>query len=205
MDVVGERWALLIVRELLFGAKRFRDLREGLPGISQNVLSQRLRELEQSGVVRHARLGPPASVRAYELTARGSELEATLLALSRWGASLDPHPGDRRSVSSFMLLLKALYTPERRGGRTVSVRLSVGEESFDVVADDRIEVVRSRGIDVDVSLRASVQSYWDLIFDTPTVPELVAAGSLQLDGSADAAELFFTLFSSPDGESGSTA
>src|ERR1700737_1921647 len=86
LGVVGERWALLVVRELLFGPKRFTDLSQGLPAMSQNVLSQRLRELEQAGIVCRRRLGPPARARVYELSERGMELEPVLMALARWGS-----------------------------------------------------------------------------------------------------------------------
>jgi DNA-binding HxlR family transcriptional regulator len=86
LDVVGERWALLVVRELLLGPKRFTDLRTGLPGASQNVLAQRLRELEQARVVRRRRLPPPARIWVYELTEWGLELEPVVLALGRWGS-----------------------------------------------------------------------------------------------------------------------
>src|SRR5436305_12956883 len=80
LDVVGERWALLVVRELLFGPKRFTDLRAGLPGLSADVLAQRLRDLEAAGVVRRDTLPPPAASRVYELTPRGAELEPVVLA-----------------------------------------------------------------------------------------------------------------------------
>src|SRR5215218_2254120 len=86
LDVVGERWALLIVRELLLGPKRFTDLRAGLPGLSPDVLSQRLRELEKAGLVLRRKLAPPAGSRVYELTARGLALEPILLELGRWGS-----------------------------------------------------------------------------------------------------------------------
>ena len=86
LDRVGERWALLIVRELVLGPKRFTDFKTGLPNASPNVLSQRLRELEQDGVVRRRKLPPPAAARVYELTEWGLELEPVLSALGRWGA-----------------------------------------------------------------------------------------------------------------------
>ncbi|MBE3015114.1 helix-turn-helix transcriptional regulator [Microbispora sp. NEAU-D428] len=198
LDIVGERWALLVVRELMFGPKRFTDLREGLVGISQNVLSQRLRDLEEAGVLKHTELGPPVRAKVYELTPRGRDLEPTIIALSRWGASIEPHAGAQRSVSSFALLLKALYVPARLGGRTLSVRLVMNGESFEVVASDHIDVARSRGIAVDVELRATVQAYWELIFSTPTVGDFLESGDLSLEGSTEAAELFFTLFAGPD-------
>ena len=95
---VGERWALLVVRELLLGPRRFTDLRRGLPGIGPDILSARLRELEAAGLVVRETLGPPAWSRVYALTARGRELEPVLFALGRWG-SQEPMPdAPRRSA-----------------------------------------------------------------------------------------------------------
>src|SRR3954468_12768159 len=85
-DAGGERWALLVVRELLLGPKRYTDLRRGLPNASPNVLSERLRELERAGVVRRRKLPPPAGSRVYELTDWGLGLEEMVLSLGRWGA-----------------------------------------------------------------------------------------------------------------------
>src|SRR4051795_1060136 len=85
LDVVGERWALPIVRELLLGPKRFTDLRAGLPHVSPDVLAQRLRELEQAGLLQRGTLPPPAGSRIYELTERGLALQPVVLALRRWG------------------------------------------------------------------------------------------------------------------------
>src|SRR5215208_936562 len=97
LDVVGERWALLVVRELLLGPKRFTDLRAGLAHVGPDMLSQRLRELEQAGVVRRRTLAPPAGSRVYELTERGLELEPVVLALGRWGSRAPFPAGDARS------------------------------------------------------------------------------------------------------------
>src|SRR5919197_5217655 len=85
-DLIGQRWALLIVRELLLGPKRFTDLRAGIPDLSPNVLGQRLRELTESGIVQRRRLPPPAAAQVYELTEWGSELEPAVLALGRWAS-----------------------------------------------------------------------------------------------------------------------
>src|SRR3954447_14492547 len=85
LDVVGERWALLVVRELLLGPKRFTDLHRGLGSVSQNVLTQRLQELEAVGIVRRRRLGPPAATQVYELTEEGAAIEPILVELGRWG------------------------------------------------------------------------------------------------------------------------
>src|ERR671914_171759 len=86
LDVIGERWALLIARELILGPKRFTDLRAGISHASPNVLAQRLRELEEAGILRHRKLPPPASAQVYELTEWGLELEPVLQALGRFGA-----------------------------------------------------------------------------------------------------------------------
>src|ERR1700736_2037552 len=100
LDLVGERWSLLVVRELLFGPKRFTDLRAGVPGASPNVLAQRLRELEQAGVVRHRKLAPPAGVAVYELTERGHALESAIIHLARWGSSTPPMRGAELSLDA---------------------------------------------------------------------------------------------------------
>src|SRR5919112_3620037 len=94
LDLVGERWALLVVRELLLGPKRFTDLRSGLPHVSPDVLAQRLRELEESGIVRRGKLPPPAGSRIYELTERGQQLEPVVLELGRFGSVAPFPPGE---------------------------------------------------------------------------------------------------------------
>src|ERR671915_410189 len=92
LDLIGERWALLVVRELLLGPKRFTDLRAGLPKVSPDVLAQRLRELEAAGVLLRRRLEPPAASQVYQLTEWGRGLEPVVLGLGRWG-SRSPFPG----------------------------------------------------------------------------------------------------------------
>src|SRR3990170_3687429 len=94
LDLIGERWALLVVRELLLGPKRFTDLKAGLPGASPNVLAQRLRDLEGVGIVRRRKLPPPAASRVYELTEWGLELEPAIISLGRWGARSPSKPCD---------------------------------------------------------------------------------------------------------------
>src|SRR5215207_1930509 len=90
LDIVGERWTLLVIRELSAGPRRFKDLLDGLPGISTNLLAERLKHLEQQGVIRHRTLAPPAGSSVYELTAIGRALEPTLLALGKWGSQFVP-------------------------------------------------------------------------------------------------------------------
>src|SRR5919107_2907278 len=144
LDLVGERWALLIVRELLLGPKRFTDLRTGLPHASPNVLAQRLRELEHAGVVRKRRLPPPAASQVYELTEWGVELEPVLVALGRWGARapLDPECMGM-SVDSHLVSLATLFDPALAGGFEASLELRMGEDVFRaVIAGGEIDTGR---------------------------------------------------------------
>ena len=121
LDLVGERWALLVVRELLLGPKRFTDLRAGLPQVGPDVLSQRLRELEGAGLVARRTLDPPAAAKVYELTARGAQLEPVILELGRFG-SVAPFPDGEPAFGpdALALALKTLYEP---GGAPVTVTL----------------------------------------------------------------------------------
>ncbi|RAO49824.1 putative HTH-type transcriptional regulat or YdeP [Micromonospora saelicesensis] len=200
MDIVGERWALLIVRELVFGPKRFGDLRAGLPKASQNVLSQRLRELEQSGIVRRVQLGPPASVHAYELTERGQQLEPTLIELSRWGAGLPAEPDVEMSTDAFMLLLKALYRPTT-SAPVARLRLQVGTDTFEVgVSPKGISVARGRSGQVDVTVTGTVRVLRELMFGGTPLRSAVSAGEIEVQGDTGAAERFFLLFGAAPGE-----
>src|SRR5258707_12065321 len=113
LDLIGERWALLIVRELLLGPKRFTDLRRGLPNASPNILSERLRELEKTGVVHRRKLPPPAASQVYELTEWGKELEPVVTQLGAWGArSPVPPESDEISAGSIVLALRSLFDTE---------------------------------------------------------------------------------------------
>jgi DNA-binding HxlR family transcriptional regulator len=142
LDIVGERWALLVVRELLLGPKRFTDLRAGLPNIGPDVLAQRLRDLEDAGIVRRRTLPPPAGARVYELTDRGLDLEPVVLALGRWG-SRAPFPDDdaRIGVDAFVIALKTLFDPAADLEATVELRLG-GQQFRAHVTGGRLEVAR---------------------------------------------------------------
>src|ERR671914_1001297 len=144
LDLVGERWALLVVRELLLGPKRFTDLRTGIPKASPNVLAQRLRELERAGVVRRRKLPPPAASRVYELTEWGLELEPVVISLGRWGARSPSKPHDAAlGVDSLVLSFRTMFDPRAADSLTASYELRLGEDRFRAeVADGHFEVVR---------------------------------------------------------------
>ena len=140
LDAIGERWALLVVRELLLGPKRFTDLRSGLPHVSADVLAQRLRELEEAGVVARRTLAPPAASKVYELTARGLALEPVVLELGRWGSVAPfPPPEDAAiGVDALVIALKTLYD----GSGSGRYGLVVDGQPFAITADGRLQVVR---------------------------------------------------------------
>src|SRR5947207_6612840 len=151
LDVVGERWALLVVRELLLGPKGFTDLRVGLPHLSPDVLTVRLRDLERAAVVRRRKLAPPASSWVYELTEWGRELEPAVLALARWG-SRAPFPGGDAGIGidSVVLALMTMFDPGGAEGLEASYELRLGEERFHArVAGRRLEVARGEATEPD--------------------------------------------------------
>jgi DNA-binding HxlR family transcriptional regulator/putative sterol carrier protein len=128
-EMVGERWALLIVRDLLVGPKRFTDLRRGLPRIPTNILSERLKELEDSGVVRRRVLPRPTGSIVYELTEYGAQLEDAVVQLGRWGArSLgEPRPDEIVTLDSLIMALRTTFRPEAARGRRAKFELRLGE------------------------------------------------------------------------------
>ena len=138
LEVLGERWALLIVRDLLIGPKRFTDLHRGLPGIPTNVLTARLKELEEDGIVQRRILPRPEHAVVYELTPYGSELDETVAALGRWGAKTlgEPRPDEIVTVDSIAMALRTTFQPEATRGRSETYELHVGEVVLDVRVDD---------------------------------------------------------------------
>jgi DNA-binding HxlR family transcriptional regulator len=143
LEVVGERWALLIVRDLLVGPRRFTDLQRGLPGIPSNVLTARLKELEEAGVVRRRVLPRPARGVAYEMTEYGLELEDVVVALGRWGAKAmgDPRPDETITLDSLMTALRSTFRGESARGFHGGYEVRAGEIVFHARIDDgKIEV-----------------------------------------------------------------
>ena len=196
LDVVGERWALLVVRELLLGPKRFTDLRAGLPNLSPDVLSQRLRELEADGLVNRRRLPPPAGSKVYELTERGLELEPVILALGRWGTSV-PFPPDGHDLGpdSTILALKTVFDPKAARNGDLSVELRLGEQTFSAQVDDRgIEIARGTAVDPDAVLTTSTMTLVRLLWQGLGLGEAERSGQVELEGDRRKLERFLGLF-----------
>jgi DNA-binding HxlR family transcriptional regulator len=155
LDIVGERWTLLVIRELLFGAKRYTDLQAGLPGIGPNVLSDRLRTLEGAGVARRRRLPPPAASTVYELTELGEELRSVVFALFDWGLRLidSPEADEAVRASYWLPAIQAVAQPDavpgdvndtyefRVGDEVISVTIRSGELNVRQGATDSPDVV----------------------------------------------------------------
>lgn len=199
LDVVGERWALLIVRELVLGPRRFGQLHAGLPDTSPNVLSQRLRELEQDGIVRRYTLEPPASLVVYELTARGRALEPVLLELARWGSSTPRMLGREMSVSSLVLALKAMFHPAPQVAVPhVSYGLRLAGEYYRVaIADGDIDISRGRPDDATATIDTDVTTLRMVVFLGTGIRSAEQAGALTITGDRRAAARFPKYFRTP--------
>jgi DNA-binding HxlR family transcriptional regulator len=167
LDVVGERWALLIVRELLFGPKRFGDLQSGLAVVRPNVLSQRLRELEGSGVVRRRRLGRPASVWVYELTEWGQRLEGVLLLLGEWGQAVPLDAEDARiSVDALMLALKTHFDATTNTALAATILVVIDDDHFTVaIGDGKLSISREQSANFSAALYTDSATFKALIID----------------------------------------
>jgi DNA-binding HxlR family transcriptional regulator len=199
LDVIGERWALLIVRELLLGPKRFNDLLAGLAGASPNVISQRLRELTASGVIRQRDLGPPARVRVYELTDWGRELEPVVLHLGQWGTRA-PLPEDAGwGLDSLLLALKATADPAVVNGR---YELRVGSDVITVDGTSgSVQARRGPADRPEATVTTDADALHDVTLGLRSVPAAVEAGDLRFDGDPRAIRgltgLLQALISSP--------
>ncbi len=201
LDVVGERWALMVVRELLLGPKRFTDVRAGLPHVSPDVLAQRLRDLEQAGIVEHRRLPPPYASQVYELTDRGRALEPVLIELGRWGGANAPEPSDDMcmSLDAYIVSLRTLFDPQRAGDFSARVELRLGEERFRVaIADGRIEAGRGELPDADAVIEsADPTTLLEVLHGHRRLADALAAGTMRLAGDKRAARRFTQLFPLP--------
>jgi DNA-binding HxlR family transcriptional regulator len=196
LDVVGDRWALLVVRELIFGPKRFVQLRHGLPGVSPNVLSQRLRDLEDAGVVRRDVLGPPADVPVYELTARGLALEPVLLELARWGSQQPLTAPGQLSASALLLALKAVFDPAAGVGATFALRVD-GDWFGLTAAGGSITIARGRAEHPAATLETDVATLRSVAFGREPVTAAERDGRLTVTGDRCLAERFTRMFPVP--------
>jgi DNA-binding HxlR family transcriptional regulator len=200
LDVIGERWALLVVRELLLGPKRFTDLRGGMPGASPDVLAQRLRELKEAGVVRQHKLPPPAGSQVYELTDWGAELEPVLTRLGRWGSRSPSMPYDAdRSVDSLVLSLKALFDHTTAQGFSAAITLRLDENHFSIkIADGQLQLTRGKAQQAAATVETDPQTLAALIYRRRALDDVLRTGEVTISGDSGVAARFLQLFPLPE-------
>jgi len=200
LDLVGERWALLVVRELVLGPKRFTDLRAGLPGVSPNVLTQRLGELERVGVVRRRKLPPPAASRVYELTEWGAELEGILIQLGRWGARSPTKPGDAPlGVDSLVLSFRTMFDSRAAEGLRATYELRFGENRFHAeVSYGRFEIEPGEAENPDAVIETDPNTLAALVYEDYPLDKALRSGEVEVEGDMEAVRRFLTLFTLPE-------
>lgn len=193
MELLGERWAMLVLRELAYGPRRFSELKADLPGISANVLSQRLVELEARGLVRKAKLPPPASVQVYEATQWGLEAMPVIASLGRWAARSPWHdPSLQMSHVSVMMSLQTLLSPTLAQDLDARIGFRFGEVGY-------VATIREGRLDVE---RTSIEDCDAQFVGTPTdIAAVIHGGApfdiIRIEGDMKLAERFRTLFPLP--------
>jgi DNA-binding HxlR family transcriptional regulator len=193
MELLGERWAMLVLRELAYGPRRFSELKADLTGISANVLTQRLTELELRGLVRKTRLPPPASVQVYEATDWGLEVVPLIASLGRWAARSPWHdPTLKMSHVSVMMSLQTLISPALAQGLQTRIGFQFGETSYVItVRDGRLDVDRTRIENCDVVFTGSPSE----------VAAVIHGGApfelIRIEGDMELAKRFVKLFPLP--------
>jgi DNA-binding HxlR family transcriptional regulator len=196
LEVVGERWALLIVRDLLVGPRRFTDLRRGLPRIPTNILSARLKELEQAGVVQRRVLPRPSTGVVYELTEMGRGLEEPVIALGRWGARLLREPAEDEivTVDSMVMALRSTFRAEHARGAHLGFELRMGPVVVHARVDDgRVEVAGGplEGADLVIEAGPGIRA---LMAGEITADEATAGGVVSVTGDARLLARFAEIF-----------
>ena len=199
LDVIGDRWALLVARELLLGPKRFTDLRDGLPGIGPDVLSARLRDLEQAGVLGRAALPPPAGSRVYELTEWGRELEPVLLALGRWGSRTVVRPDHGElSPDALVIALKTMFDPEAARDLDAGLELDLAGHTFALsVREARLDAVHGSAPAPAARIRTDPGTLAQVLWHGTPLEEAVRAGQFEIAGDRSLASRFLELFRAP--------
>lgn len=199
LQLLGDRWALLIVRELMYGPKRFGELRAGMQGISANVLTQRLAELEERRILQRRQLPPPASTQVYELTEWGYEAEPIIQHLGKWATRSPEHdPSLPLSSASMIMSMKTMIDRRRSEKLVARIGFRFGHESFSGrLAYGSFQAWRGDVENVDATFITDPRTLAAAIYGGISLAELEAAGSLRIEGDRVVAERFVTLFPLP--------
>ena len=198
LDLVGDRWTLLIVRELRPGPRRFTDLIDGLPGVSRRLLTERLRDLEGDGIIARRELPPPAARQVYELTDDGRDLATAMFPLIAWGAR---RMGERQSGDSFRarwpaVAMVGLADREAAKGISETYQYLVGDSAFHFIVDDgSIELRDGRAEDSSVVVTTDEETWADIATGKTTASTATASGALRVEGDRQAAKRLGKIFS----------
>jgi DNA-binding HxlR family transcriptional regulator len=198
VGMLGERWTLLVVRELIYGPKRYTDLVDGLPGIGTNVLAKRLRDLEDAGVVQRRKLAPPAACTVYELTEYGQQLDEVVYALARWGVRTlgPPGPKDELEAEWGIHALPALFDAEAARGLTESYVLRVGDDAFTArLEEGELSTSMGDAEGADLRFEVDMDTFFALASGDLPAAEAVEQGLLTFEGDLASLERFFSVFS----------
>lgn len=200
LEMIGERWSILIIRELLLGPRRFGEIRAELTGLSANVLTQRLERLEGFGIVRREKLPPPASVQVYGLTEWGYEAEPVIQMMGRWSTRHPDHDTSLHiSPTAIMLSLRAMLVSDIPDNLDLRIGFRLrGEEFVAHAHNGRVDTSRAEAKDVDALLECRPGIVASLAYGAKPLEQFEATGELTVEGDRQAAERFFTLFSLPE-------
>ena len=199
LELVGERWSLMIVREMMYGPRRFSDIRAALPGLSANVLTQRLETLEGHGIVVRSRLPPPASVQVYGLTPWGYEADQLLMVLGNWAARSPGHdPTLPLSKTSLMLSFRTMFQADVAGDACMTVGFRLAEETFRVLVMDGTLTPSRGGIeDANVVFTTTPEAMAAYVYGKVTLEAMESTGAIAIEGDRVAALAFQTFFVLP--------
>jgi DNA-binding HxlR family transcriptional regulator len=202
LDIVGERWTILIIRELIAGPRRFTDLVEGLPGISTNLLAERLKSLEQQGMLRRRVLPPPAASTVYELTSLAQALETSLLELGKWGSQFVPPSAEGATVlnvGSYALTLKTFFRPQQAQAVNETYELHIDNEVLRVrIKAGEIDVRQGENQNADVIFYTDMPTYLGLLQRKIQPDEAISGGLIRIEGDPAALTRFLELCGLPD-------
>lgn len=200
LDLIGERWALLVARELMLGPLRFTDLKAALPGISPNVLAQRLEEMEATAILTRRRLPPPAASVVYELTDWGHELEPLLQGIGRWAArSPTMAPGKPMSVASVVLSFRTMFDAARAGDLDAVIDFVFADRTYVArIAGGGFSIEAGRSTRPDALVTCDQNVLAMVVYAGRPLSEAIAAGDMRITGEVDVVERFVGLFPLPE-------
>ncbi len=200
LDIVGERWALLVIRELLLGPKRFSDLRTSLPGISANLLTQRLEGLQAVSVLRRRKLPPPVAAQVYELTEWGLEAEDMIKVIGRWAArSPNLSAGRPMSVNSVILSFRTMFNAKRAKRMNAVLGFRFGEEQFVAkIANGALDIERGDASQCATVVSCDQNALAGVVYGGASLDAMLAEGAIAVAGDAALLRRFCTLFPLPE-------